>query len=262
MKSLSLFVVAISGLACAQAQFSPVSSASKNDASSCPETTNLCTGPGEIPSGAPCDPVCQVGNCNCSDKCSIAGDGTVACLSKGTLKAERVCTRFSPDSPQQHDDCEPGSVCLPILGLRNNYCFKLCNSSLDCPGVGGVRCAERALTRTNATAMVCDPTYYTCDPAAPGGGCCDPTTGGGCTDDSRVCYLVSEDPISQNSRTVCEYTSGSQTSGSCTLASDCYDGYSCDPTDGTCRQVCDTNHACVATGTVCTLNGNQYGFCR
>jgi hypothetical protein len=259
MKALVFYVIALSGLACVRAELSPVetkdSSAPKPDAFAClaPKCTAQPTG------GAPCDPVCQTGTtCDwCSEKCSIAGDGTVACLSIGTRETESLCTRSSPDSPLQHDDCVAGDVCLPIVGSQGDYCFRHCGSNLDCPG--GVRCAERPLTTTGRTAMVCDPHYTGCDPSAPGGGCCDPTTGSGCTD-GRFCYLVAKDPVTQESRTVCEYTTGINTRSECSLASDCADGYSCHPSLRACRQVCDLSHPACLVGT-CTPNGNQYGFC-
>lgn len=268
MKALVSYVIILSGLACVRAQFSPIADggAPKADASACPAHDAK---PGcNSTSGPPCDPVCQSGTCPdwCSQKCSIAGDGTVACLSKGARETEMSCTISLPDSPQQHDDCVPGDVCLPIIGAGSAFCFQHCSGSLDCPGLG-VRCAERPLTTTGVMAMVCDPTYSLCDPAAPGGGCCDPTTSATTNPTTsnpcppgRFCYLVSKDPVTQNSRTVCEYTTDTNTKSECSLASDCAVGYSCHPTQGVCRQVCDSSHPCPINAT-CTPNGNQYGFC-
>ena len=254
---------------CVRASFSPVEGpdASRSDTASGggDEPATLCSLTPLVgcslqkASGATCDPVCQEGTCPCGQKCTVAGDGTVACLSKGTRETESWCTRSSPDLPQQHDDCVSGDVCLPIIGTDGNFCFQHCRSSLDC--AGGVRCAERALTRTGATAMVCDPPYGRCDPAAPGGGCCDPfdpTMGARCTD-GRFCYLVSKDPDTQDSRTVCEFTTGIDTRNGCSFPSDCAEGYSCHPTLGACRQVCDPSHPCLVGN--CTPNGTQYGFC-
>jgi hypothetical protein len=276
MKALVFFVVALSGLACVRAQFSPVEgkdssvpdrSAPKKDASSCP-APNKCSA--QPAGGAPCDPVCQTGTCDwCSEKCSIAGDGTTTCSAKGEGDALSGCNISKPGTDLQYDDCAPGNICLPAGGTGYSYCFKHCGSSADCIGAP---CLLRSLTtKTGSTALqvrVCDPPYSPCNDAVPGN-CCDPVskTGSGCRDD-QTCYLVppspnTPDPKALDNLTVCDFTEKIGTKRArCSSVRDCAEGWSCNSTL-LCQQVCvpnDTSNPCPDGG-ICTAVGKQYGFC-
>ena len=286
MKALVFYVIALSELACVRAQLSPVekkdsgpeSSAPKPDALACYQPVTGCTSPA---GGASCDPVCQTGTCDnwCTQKCSIAGDGTTGCSKKGAVEPPNQCTIWSQDTAGQYDDCKPGAICLPIPGTINSYCFTQCRSSADCVGAA-TPCTERSLTTagapTSIKVKVCDLPYTKCDSSAPlGGGCCNPTPSknSGCGAE-QTCYLVSPtastlDP-SQDNLTVCDFAQGTGTKRApCSSGRDCADGWSCNrlsalgSSGGTCQQVCDptdTSNPCPGGG-ICTLVGKQYGFC-
>jgi hypothetical protein len=277
MKALVFYVVALSGLACVRAQFSPVegkdgsvpdSSVPKPDASSCPALDAKAGCDHQLASGASCDPVCQWGTCGdglCGQKCSIAGDGTTTCSDPGTSIPGQSCTISHSDESTQSDECEGGSVCLPVPGELHPYCYKYCRTNQDCDG--GTVCSPRVLSiQNNVKVWVCDPLYSKCDDLVPGS-CCNPVTNTGCPDDALsgvhfYCHLVSPAPGGTDSRTVCEHGMGGGRKGaSCVSSSACWQGWSC--ASGFCQQVCAVNDTSgtQCNGGACTPFGKQYGFC-
>ena len=278
MKALVFFVVALSGLACARAQFSPIagqdSSAPKADASSCPAHEPKPSCDSQIASGASCDPVCQAGTCDdwCTQKCSVAGDGNTVCSSKGAVGTFLACKIWNQDLSSQYDNCDSGDICLPIAGSGSSYCFTHCHSSVDCKGSAtATPCTERSLSiRSGPTAVqvrVCDPPYSKCDSAAVGGGCCNPASNTGCGD-NQTCYLVppslnTPDPKALDNLTVCDFTEKFGLKGApCSSVRDCADRFSCGSTS-VCQQVCDPNNPTnpCPGGVACVAVGKQFGFC-
>jgi hypothetical protein len=259
-------------LGCVKANFAPI------DAERAPTDAiqvDICVDPVTVkpncqaqPSGR-CDPVCQSGDCDwCSQKCTLAGDGTATCAPRGAIASGETCTVFLAGTAQQHDECQPAGICLtPGIGDPISYCFTLCHSEIDCPGA--VACSPRPVARTeiglSASTLVCDPEYTSCDPGS-AKSCCDPlalsTVSGGCPG-GRFCYLVTPDP-SGHSRTTCEYTTGGKGRGeACQSSRDCLGKYVCAPSasgnSGSCQRVCNTASPC-SSGT-CILLGAEYGYC-
>ena len=222
---------------------------------SCPvSSVSLCT-PQTV---VPCDPVCQTGTCDwCTQKCTYVFDGAAAqptCSSRGQKIFPQACAANSPGSSSQHDDCAPGYLCLaPTIGDNFTYCFGLCASAANCPF--GVACGQRKLSAAGGLVAVCDPPYDVC---GVGGGCCDPVGGSGCAT-NRTCLLVSPDPASGHSRTVCEFSyGGGRNSSACDSSRDCLTKNTC--VAGTCRQVCNSVYSCPNGGD-CTFWGPEYGYC-
>jgi hypothetical protein len=209
----------------------------------------------------PCDPVCQVGNCNwCKEKCTYtyAADGSgpkPACAPTGDTSVPIGCQVTGSGSAQQADNCAPGGICLPgVLGDGFHFCFTLCRTSVDC--LGSVACAPRPLSPAGGTVKVCDPPYDQC---GVDGHCCDPFDETSCGA-NRYCFLVAYDAGSGNSRTTCEFSYGDGRNGSpCSTARDCQPRNVC--VEGACLAVCDTSHSC-SPGTTCYLYGSEYGYCQ
>jgi hypothetical protein len=220
----------------------------------CPEVPLVCS----ATTAGSCDPVCQIGNCNwCTEKCTYAFDGVreqPTCASKGQKTVLQQCTLSSAGLPTQNDECAPGNICLaPTIGDNLTYCFSLCVSKADCTNVA---CGQRPLSAAGGSVSVCDPPYDQC---GVDGTCCDPISGAGCPA-HRVCLLVSRDPGTNHSRTVCELAYGNGRNGvTCDSSRDCYIGNACVP-DSTCRQVCNSANDCPNSG-VCTMWGTEYGYC-
>jgi hypothetical protein len=221
----------------------------------CPAPNRACSG--TVPT-ATCDPVCQTGSCDwCSQKCTYALDGgsaQPACASKKQKTPFQACTVTFSGSPQQFDDCAPGSICLaPTIGDQLTYCFGLCRLQADC--LSGVGCGQRTLSPAGGSVGVCDPPYDQC---GVDGKCCDPLGGSGC-DTSRVCLLVSPDGMSGHSRTVCEFAYGNgRNSSPCNSSRDCLLKNTC--VKGLCKQVCNSTNPCPDNGT-CAPFGSEYGYC-
>lgn len=254
------FLVALSGLACERAHFYSLQAGQGGGGGG--GTGGTCAAPAlpacesQIPAGAPCDPVCQVGNCNwCSQKCSYDGAGNVACVSKGERVTDDSCTISDLSLVSQQDNCKEANICLPNSDASRSYCFKTCRTDLDC--FGGA-CKPRRLNGSR-TVSVCDPPYSQCDSSLPGS-CCDPIARTGCPPE-RYCYLVSPsgDPATSNSRTVCEFEEGIKTKTDCSSAWECNPGWSCYA--GFCRKVCDPAVLGSCGASVCSPHGKQYGLC-
>jgi len=255
-------------LGCAKANFVPREDQGDSDADTC--LTPIKPKPNcQALTSSPCDPVCQSGSCNwCSQKCSLAGDATPVCAGWGNISSGNTCTVYLAATPQQHDECGPGDICLsPDVGGSVSYCFTLCHSEVDC--VGNVACAFRAMgpmvAGTTPSAKVCDPEYVSCDPAS-ATACCDPlassAASSGCAS-GRFCYLVTADSTG-HSRTTCEYNTGGGGRGAaCQSSRDCLEKYVCAPsgagTSGTCQRVCSGTTPC--TSGTCVLLGAEYGYC-
>jgi hypothetical protein len=267
-----LATLAVLGAGCARASFDPVAdaagaprdAAAVGDDSPALETSLTCPAPSvaSCVGGAadPCDPVCQTGACAwCAQKCSYSyAPGAVgtqpACASKGARTLAESCTVVSSGSPEQADDCAPGSICLaPTIGDSFAYCFSLCRSDVDCPY--GVACGQRKLSAAGGLIFVCDPAYDQC---GTDGKCCDPLADSGC-DANRYCLLVSADLGSGHSRTVCEYSYGNGLNGApCSSARDCLTRNTC--VNNTCMPVCNPVKPCPAPAT-CHPLGAEYGYC-
>lgn len=297
-------VLLVLSLACAKANFVPITSdaeisggaggsaeaGSGGAIGSGPDVSMTCDAAGWSPTCVPsdtpeiCDPVCQSGSCNwCLEKCTYVLVGSTAqptCAGKDPSPAGvfQACGVTSSGSGIQHDNCGPGSICLqPINGgnVDNGYCFALCHSAIqNCPGVA---CTQRSLSSTGGTVLVsvCDPPYDRC---GPDGNCCDPfasSTGDASTGScgqGQVCLLVSPDPSSLHSRTVCEFSSGAGKNGAaCASAHDCAPANTCvnGGAHNGCHRVCSNpNYPCpAATGCIlcpvgdCLPWGSEYGFC-
>ena len=171
-------------------------------------------------------------------------------------KTGEVC-----DPKDGYDNCAPGNVCLAIAnGNATHICFQLCVDSTWCVNVA---CAARSFGNTTWV-KVCDLGYASCSTPT---GCCDPLTpySGKCGA-GMVCYLVAPlSPLSQDSRTVCEYASGDGNAEAfCGTSRDCVPNYACffpstSPT-GKCKLVCDPKDS-SPTACPCTAYNNQYGLC-
>jgi hypothetical protein len=257
---------------CVRATFSPVvpeagTTNPPDDVGVCPDPSPTCS-----PTALPCDPYCQAGNgCNwCSDKCTVSYDGTPSCAKVAPIPngLGDGCNISDLGSSAQTDTCDRGLICMGdyASALFNTHCFQLCQGPSDCKGVS---CSKRPVGPPAApgasppTALVCDPSYKTClGTQAPYSYCCDPLTGGGC-DVGETCYLVSQPEASGNSRTVCEYWSGSgRASDLCFSSTDCGIGLFC--SSGRCIRACDLNAADplqCPVGLPCTPRGNQFGYC-
>jgi hypothetical protein len=221
----------------------------------------------------PCDPVCQSGSmCDwCHQKCTFAflgatAQATCAARDPSPVKDFQPCAVTSYGSSVQDDNCLPGSICLqPINGgnVQNGYCFKLCHTAIDdCPGVD---CTQRSLS--SGTVNVCDPPYDSC---GPDGNCCDPFASStsdastGSCGQGRVCLLVSFNPSSLHSRTVCEFSGGAGKNGDhCSSAHDCQFANTCviDGVHNGCHRVCNSANTCPAGPGDCVQWGTEYGFC-
>jgi len=242
------------------------------DAVMCQATPLVCT-PAPSPL-TPCDPLCQTGVCPnwCTQKCSFAGDdGTPVCETKnGAGQPGDACTISNQSRHDQNDTCAPGNICLGDYGnpISNTHCFSLCRGSEDC---NNVACNQRPVapptSGTVPTASVCDPSYLTCTStsASP---CCNPLASAainspGCAV-GEVCYLVPQRDSNGNNRTVCEYWSGSGSTGAlCNSSTDCFPGWFCNNKGGqrgVCLQVCDPNSS-AANPCTCSPYGNQFGYC-
>jgi len=229
------------------------------DARICLAPIMSCTSPPE--SGDVCNPVCQTASCDwCTQKCTVGGDGKVACASMGVVAARAEgCTISNPGELTQYDDCAPGTICLsPEQGSKLSYCFPICSSSSDC--VGRSTCSPRLVSPvangSTAMALVCDPVPDSCNPSS-SPPCCNPILQTGCPD-GQYCYLASPDVT--DSRTVCDYTAGFLApSATCASSHECALGYGCNSL-GVCKKACDATHACPNNGT-CSLAGIQFGYC-
>jgi hypothetical protein len=266
-------------VACTRASFEPVPDGAvdgRDGSSSEPETggdageaaapfdARICSAP-VVPGCSPattgtCDPVCQTGACDwCGQKCgyvyaSSAGGLAVVCAPRGSGTFPQGCAVQAAGSPQQADDCAPGSVCLaPTIGDNLTYCFTLCRTPADC--AYGVACAARKLSAAGGEVSVCDPPYEQC---GLDGTCCDPLSNTGCAL-HRYCLLVSPDLGTAHSRTVCDFTYGDGRNGApCTTSRDCQLRNVC--VDNTCQQICTTAVPCPA-GQGCVALGSEFGYC-
>jgi hypothetical protein len=269
-------VLLVSTFACTKPSFAPIASAGGDagggggaggsgpapDASvTCPEPNLPCSG---MITTDICDPVCQTGGCNwCSQKCTYAFDNATAqaqpaCAANGAKTFPQACAVVSLGSASQYDDCAPGSICLaPTIGDNFTYCFSLCRSKADC--LYQVACGQRKLSAVGGLVSVCDPPYDQC---GADGTCCDPfggTAGTVCAT-NRVCLLVSPDPVSGHSRTVCEFGYGDGRNGTtCASSRDCRIKNTC--VGNQCRQVCNNANPCPGGGNCTTPVGSEYGYC-
>lgn len=281
----SLAMLLVSVLACAKADLVPIADvavdardttdlanvadsanlghdARADDSSIGPEVNTTCPAPSlnlcTPHTAQPCDPVCQTGDCDwCTQKCSYAFDHVAAqptCTSRGQKIFPQPCAVNSSGSSSQFDDCALGYICLaPIIGDNPTYCFALCASAADCPH--SVDCGQRKLSPAGGLVAVCDPPYDQC---GTDGTCCDPVAGSGCPA-NRSCLLVSPDPDSKHSRTVCEFAYGNgRNSSPCDSSRDCLVKNTC--VSNTCRQICNSASPCPNSG-ICTSWGTEYGYC-
>jgi hypothetical protein len=191
---------------------------------------------------AACEPICHKRSgpiANTGDQCTVY---------------------FSGGNPARYDNCKPGNVCLsPQNGGSIFYCFALCADANSC--TSRAACAGR-LWSGSTQVKVCDPAPQSCASS-----CCDPIAPAGC-DSGRYCYLIAPRSDSQDSWTVCDYSTGDVGRGDpCTTSRDCFPGLACyfgssASTTGACRQVClpTDENACSGGGT-CTRYGAQFGVC-
>ncbi|MBR58242.1 MAG: hypothetical protein CMH54_09495 [Myxococcales bacterium] len=88
---------------------------------SCGPDINECSKP--APSGAPCNPYCQIG-CTEEQQCSYLGFG-FGCTGIGEREIGAVCTDSS--------DCVEGMACLKINNETVETCRLFCKGDSDCP---------------------------------------------------------------------------------------------------------------------------------
>jgi len=248
--------------ACTKANFAPVPDGggrrdSTGDLGSCTSSSKACTA--EDPPVPPCDPVCQTGCEGCA-KCTLALDGTRTCGPFGDHKTGESCDITFPDSSSLYDDCQPGDICLIAdSGFGYSYCFTFCREKGDC--AGGAACAARPIPSSAENAMVCDPPYADCDLGS-SDSCCDPINQNGCQP-NRSCYLVSPNPETGSSRTVCEFSTGNKAKQTCQSSRECLPGLGCSGA-GFCQKVCDPNTKDPCSGGPCSMglgSGTKYGYC-
>jgi hypothetical protein len=229
----------------------------------------------ERDAGGMCDPVCNRGCNNCSDKCTTTTDNNDVSLS-GSLACNQLfspqgdpgikgllanCTVNAPGNSSQSDNCGPGLICLNLE--CTSRCYQLCRANRDC--ANGASCSRDA-----------GGGYTFCDvPTVPG---CNPTavqTGCGTNPGAKGCFL---EPASNV--TLCDCPFGQQFQGGglaigalCTYSRQCTVGQICaDPTgtnDFRCRVVCQlpvdggANMGCPG-GVPCSpfaANNTIYGYC-
>jgi hypothetical protein len=225
----------------------------------CPATPLACS----ASTAGICDPVCQTGACNwCNQKCTYALAGATAqptCAATGKQTVFQPCGVNSSGSASQNDNCLPGSICLqPISGTNSWYCFSLCTSTADC--IGAVDCGQRYLFPQGPQVYVCDPPYDECGPNSQ---CCDPFAAPGTSPcaSNQFCLLASPDPITNHSRTVCEFSYGGGQNGSfCSSPHDCMTANTC--VNGFCHRVCNDANPCPTGGRTCLTTWSiEYGYC-
>lgn len=254
MRTLAIpTLLAVSGalLACSDAHFSRIE---REDAAATAEDAPTDTVPAR---DLPPDPlVCEAAG---DAVCTPAACESVCHRREGAVSAGGACTVSYGTHPARYDDCAVGAICLSD-GFGTSHCFGLCRTAVDCPGRA---CTARPLSGETAI-RVCDPPYHNCSSTSEP--CCDPLSSSGCGAD-QYCYLVSPQPPSLDSWTVCEYVTGGTSVGQlCTSSRECLPGLACylstpSATAGECRQVCNPAlpDSC-ATGT-CTPYGTQWGVC-
>ena len=214
----------------------------------------------------PCDPVCQSGTCPCGQKCTYAGtEAKPVCADQGSQKAFETCTVTNSGSSDQHDNCEPGTICLAPVSEQQAYCFQLCYQDSDCRSYAD--CSARPLSAKGGGVSVCSPAHQLCGSSdVP---CCDPLADSGnhCPSTNPVCFLVAPEIVTPpdgfgHSRTVCEYSSGPNDSTKpCTSSRDCMAKLTCPDTDHLCHPVCNPANPGCPSGMTCKPWGTEYGYC-
>jgi len=208
------------------------------------------------PVAGACDPACQSG-CACGEKCTIDSTGAAACVKVTDLKQpfEACDIEVVAGSTIRRDNCAAGSICLnpDPISTASAWCFALCASDNDCAAINS-SCVHRPIGSTAAgapVAQVCDVPFAVCDPIM----------NTGCTGSKKFCYLASPD-LAGNSRTVCDFTTGSSGPGeSCGWSRDCFPGLVCPPGVGRCVAPCINGSNTCTVGT-CQPYGATYGYCN
>jgi hypothetical protein len=246
---VALFLLSLGFFTCRKAEFEP------NDGGNAQA---------EVPHAADADEIV----------CEAQGAGTCVpspcapmCHKRTGIIAETgdLCTISSEGKPDQQDNCRERNVCLrPQPGGGLAFCFALCDSTAACKGGS---CAARALS-SSMQVKVCDPPPQNCSSTSDP--CCDPIENKGCGS-GRFCYLVAPHSGSQDSWTICDYSTGEVGRGDpCRTSRDCLPKLTCffesaSSTVGSCRLACnptDPNGCGSGTGTeACTLYGAQWGVC-
>jgi hypothetical protein len=239
------------------------SDASSSDAPQCQVVAPRCNP--QITAPSTCDPVCQ-GGCGCNQKCSAMFDGTFGCVPiLGERRVMDSCTVTGPGTPTQTDSCAAGNICLrPTAGFLADFCFKLCGSDDNCPGVP---CVSRQITTSTKSAKVCDLPTSDCNPIEnDDGAACKAIDG-----NRPYCFLVPSTPTAMASpttaipRTVCDFAEGGKTSGECVSPRDCFEMFTCPPAPlvghGSCHRVCDLATPSCAAPMTCQPWGPKYGYC-
>lgn len=246
---LTLLALPVALLGCRKAEFEPVDVGSGLQKDALPDVD-----PGEI--------FCEDGSASI---CSPTACAPICHKRTGTIAdtGDQCTIYYSTTNPARYDNCKKGDVCLSAdKGGRISYCFTLCAGAADCAAEGA--CASRDVWSDNVKIQVCDPPAQSCFSASEP--CCDPIALTGC-DNERSCYLVAPHSGSQDSWTVCEYSTGDVRRGEpCSMSRDCVPGLACyfsssSSTAGACRQVCQPTDPDACGGVACTPYGKQLGVC-
>jgi hypothetical protein len=182
--------------------------------------------PNCAPGAGTCDPACQSGCPNCTQKCSVNTAGSLTCNAPRMQGYPRnlleSCTIESGNSQMQTDNCGAGMVCIEDGCFPR--CFKFCKKDADCTNTSCSR-------DVGGGQKVCDvPWVDACTPL--GGG-----SNSGCTGTNMACYISSATPV----HTICDCPQGGMPANlPCTKTRDCFPGLACVDRGGAgfCTQVC------------------------
>ncbi|MEM1031020.1 MAG: hypothetical protein AAF928_13700 [Myxococcota bacterium] len=192
-------------------------------------------GGGAAPGGDDDDAGASEGDCKLTyDDGAVAG---VCTTGDGTQEADEPCLRSA--------DCGPGLGC-DASGLCRPYC---CGDVEACPEQ--TYCAPQPMAEADAGDAVPVPLIPVCVPSDD----CMPRAENDLCPDGLTCTIVREDGT-----TACVVPGPGETGDACP----CAEGHACQPSTGTCVELCLLGRAeSCAPGFTCqsSNNGNDVGFC-
>lgn len=125
---------------------------------------NLCPKP--PPTGAPCNPYCQLG-CVEGEACMYLGAGAFGCTVAGAKEVSAPCAGFQ--------ECKPGMGCFGVTGDPQTTCHKLCIDDGDCPA--DRPCVVNVNLSGGVVITVCADPPSSCSPFEPPWETCGPGLG-------------------------------------------------------------------------------------
>jgi hypothetical protein len=198
----------------------------------CLNQVSGCSAPG--PDAGMCDPVCNTGCGQCSQKCSVNPVGGLTCNQVympgtplvGVLAGPCQTMQTTSDPSTYTDNCQEGSTCVDHNACRSR-CYRICRANSDC--APGASCSIDA----GGGHSFCEVPVTACNPISGVATSACPTA-------TQSCYLSSD-----TGNTVCDCyntNTGFPLHHACQHARDCFGGLTCtDPTgSGTkeCYKVC------------------------